>query len=50
MVDKITYEFENIPYDVLSKLNKILTREKTDIKDSQSTVDVKTSDSGLDLA
>ena len=23
MVDKITYEFENIPYDVLSKLNKI---------------------------
>ena len=23
MVDKITYEFENIPYDVLSKLNKV---------------------------
>ena len=28
MVDKITYEFENIPYDVLSKLNKIKKNKK----------------------
>ena len=35
--------------NALSKLNKILTKEKTDIKDSQSTVEVETPDSGLDL-